>query len=124
MLAAAVQFCVYAGYSVWWAGHTYGPRYLLDLLVPLAPMGALGAARLARTRLGSAAALGLLGWSVGVAGLGAFVYPNDFWNTTPDDVDLHHERLWDVRDSQIPRAFHSHPSPQNFDLFDRGAIRR
>ena len=62
--------------------------------------------------------------SVLVAGAGAFIYPNEKWNTDPDEVDLHHERLWQLRDSQIQRTIASRPSPQNFDLFTRDSVRR
>ena len=48
--AAAVQFVVYGSYSVWWGGHTYGPRYMLDLIPLLVPAGALAAASVRRRR--------------------------------------------------------------------------
>ena len=47
----------------------------------------------------------------------------DLGNLSPADVDRHHERLWDWRDSQILRAWERGPSPQNFDLFDRATVR-
>jgi len=122
--AAGLQLALYSCYSVWWGGHTYGPRYALDLLVPLAPALALGFARLRASRVAIALAGAALVWSIGVAALGAFVYPNEAWNTNPDEIDQHHERLWDVGDSQIHRAWKSAASPQNFDLFDRAALRR
>ena len=122
--AAALQFALYSSYSVWWAGHTYGPRYLLDILPPLAPFGAAGVDRLRSSRPARVVGTVLLAWSIGVAGLGALVYPNDEWNTRPLEVDRHHERLWDATDSQIRRAFDSGWSPQNFNLFGRDAIRR
>jgi hypothetical protein len=122
--AAAVQLVLYSFYAVWWGGHTYGPRYTLDLLVPLAPALALGFARLLTSRAWTTLAAVALVWSVGVAALGAFVYPNEFWNTSPDEVDQHHERLWNFGDSQIRRVWTSAPSPQNFDLFGTAAFRR
>ncbi len=122
--ASVVQFIVYSSFSVWWGGHTFGPRYLLDVLIPMSPVLALGIARVLGARLAAWSTLALLAWSIGVAGLGAFVYPNDGWNTDPDDVDRDHARLWDVADSQVPRAWDHSPSPQNFDLFTRAAIRR
>jgi hypothetical protein len=125
-LAAGVvmQFAVYAAYSVWWGGHTYGPRYTMDLLVPVAPAMALGLARLTSVAWGRIAAGVLLVWSIAVAAAGAFVYPNDAWNTSPGEVDREHQRLWEVRDAQILRVFRSAPSPQNFDLFTAEAVRR
>jgi hypothetical protein len=45
LLAAALQFLLYGSYSVWWGGHTFGPRYTIDLLPLLAPLAALALAR-------------------------------------------------------------------------------
>jgi hypothetical protein len=93
---------------------------MLPWLVPLAAAG-LGefdygvASRLA--------GLLTLTWSVGVAGVGAFCYPNERWNTTPSNVDLNHSRLWDWHDLQIVRAARAGPSPRNFTLLERAAVR-
>ena len=119
---------VYVGalsfYSVWWGGHTFGPRYLLDVLVPAAPSLALGAERLFASRVGRAVAVVLLVGSMAIAAAGAFIYPHERWNIEPADVDQHHDRLWDWTDSQIRRTFRSPLSPQNFDLFTRHSFRR
>ena len=114
-LAALAQYVLYSLYAVWWGGHTYGPRYMLDVLPCLVPIaGAVGTRPVPRS---SGAAIGIaLAWSVAVAGLGAFVFPNERWNLLPEDVDRHHERLWDLSDLQIHRAWHAGPSPQNFSL--------
>jgi hypothetical protein len=118
-----IQFCAYAAYSVWWAGHSFGPRYLTDVLVPLAPLLASGVAWVTAGPIGKWLFAAALAWSMTVAALGAFVYPNDRWNNEPSDVDRHHERLWDWGDSQIRRAWMAPWSPQNFDLLDAGALR-
>ncbi|HET7698652.1 MAG TPA: hypothetical protein VFK57_23250 [Vicinamibacterales bacterium] len=123
--AAAVQLIVYASFSVWWGGHTYGPRYILDGLPLLIPAAALGVARIGRApHLVAAGAVAALLWSIATGATGAFCYPHDGWNTDPASVDHFHERLWDVRDSQIPRCWARGPSPQNFALFTRDAWRR
>lgn len=124
LIAAIGQFAFYAVYKVWWAGHTYGPRYALDLLPVLVPLAIAGVPIVARSRVLTGVTLLALVWSVAVAGAGAFVYPAEQWNTDPIDVDRHHERLWEWRDAQIARTFRSGPSPQNFDLFTVHAIRR
>jgi hypothetical protein len=123
-VACVLQFAAYAAYAVWWGGHTYGPRYLIDLLAPLSPFVALGADRVLRHTITGALAFVLCVVSIGVSAAGAFIYPNERWNTSPAGVDLHHERLWDWRDSQIARAIDAAPSPQNFNLFSRRAVRR
>jgi hypothetical protein len=115
-IAAAVQFVVYGGYAVWWAGHTYGPRYMLDVLPLLAP---LAASALARMRFGPvtlAASAIALTWSIAIAATGAFCYPHDAWNTSPVEVNREHSRLWNWSDPQFVRCWRTGLSPQNFDL--------
>jgi hypothetical protein len=115
LAAAGVQFGVYACYSVWWGGHTFGPRYMLDVLVLLTPSAALAVDRVFVTRAWKGVCAAALAWSVLVAATGAFCA--DAWNTAPVDVDRNHARLWDWRDPQILRAWDSGWSPRNFDLF-------
>jgi hypothetical protein len=102
----------WASYSVWWGGHSYGPRYAADLVVPLALIAApaIGAARaLASRRALRAIVAILLAWSVAVQAIGAFGYPGGNWNGTPADVDRAHYRLWDWRDTQILRTLGAVP---------------
>lgn len=121
--ASAATFVEYACYSVWWGGFTFGPRYMLDLLVPLTPIAALGVESVLARSWPRWLAGVALAWSLVVSATGAFMYPNDQWNTSPESVDTHHARLWDWRDPQIVRAWKRGPSPQNFDLFSRSAFR-
>ena len=116
-LAAAVQFCGYACYSVWWGGHTYGPRYLIDLLPLLVPLAAAGAASVRQRRAARWLAGAALAWSITLAATGAFCYPAEAWNTDPSSVDLNHERLWDWRDPQFARCWQRGLSPQNFSMW-------
>ena len=120
--AAAAQYVLYSLYSVWWGGHTYGPRYMLDVLPLLIPAAAFGMDALhgrLRIALGTAA----LAWSVAIAAIGAFNYPQDRWNSEPVDVDRNHERLWDWSDPQIRRAWDAGFNSQNFTLFTRDSVR-
>jgi hypothetical protein len=123
LLAAAIQFALYGSYSVWWGGHTFGPRYMIDVLPLLVPVAALAlnAGHLQRWR--GVAAL-TLAWSISVAATGAFCYPNDAWNTSPTDVDRDHARLWSISDNQILRCWKNGASPQNFRLVNRAAFRQ
>jgi hypothetical protein len=123
-VAAITQYVCYACYSMWWGGHTYGPRYLVDALVPLAPAATAGMTWVAARRWRQLAASVALGWSIVAAATGAFCYPHDRWNTDPASVDRYHDRLWDWSDPQILRCWRRGPSPQNFDLFDAAAVRR
>jgi hypothetical protein len=121
-LAAIAQFALYAGYSVWWGGHTYGPRYTIDLLPLLLPLAAAGATILVRTRAGAVAGSAALAWSVLLAATGAWCYPAEAWNTDPVSVDLHHERLWEWRDPQFARCWRQGAHRDNFSFLLPGAF--
>jgi hypothetical protein len=123
-LAALVQFAFYATYSVWWGGHTYGPRYMLDILPLLVPLAAAGLPWVLQRRWRRALGLAALLWSVTLAGTGAFVYPHDQWNIVPDNVDQNHDRLWDLRDPQFVRCWTSGWNPSNFMLFSESVRHR
>jgi hypothetical protein len=123
-LALAAQYALYGCYAVWWGGHTYGPRYLLDVLPIAVPLAVIAMAESPRGRTVKLAASAALAWSVVVAATGAFCYPNDRWNVDPSDVDRNHDRLWSVSDNQIGRCWQRGLSPQNFSLIDRAAVRR
>ena len=116
-LAAVAQYALYGCYAVWWGGHTFGPRYMLDILPLLVPMAAAGVNARPMPWGAMTAVAALAAWSIAVSATGAFVFPNERWNLSPNDVDRHHERLWDWSDTQILRAWRSDPSPQNFSLF-------
>ena len=113
------SFLLYAGYAcytVWWGGHSYGPRYLLDFVVLLTPAAAIALDRVLRSRIARGVCALALAWSIVAAGTGAFY--SDNWNTSPNEIDKNHARLWDWRDPQILRAWRTGPSPQNFNLFN------
>jgi hypothetical protein len=114
--AASVQLGAYGLYAVWWGGHSYGPRYALDAIAPLAPAGAIALATVCRGPVSRTLCAAALVWSMVVAGTGAFF--SNTWNTSPADVDRHHARLWDWHDLQIRRAWAAGPSAQNFNLFN------
>jgi len=122
--AVGAQYALYASYSVWWGGHTYGPRYMLDVLPLAVPLAAFALAAPRLHRVGAGLALAALCWSIVVAATGAFCYPHDAWNSDPVDIDRDHRRLWSVADNQIGRCWKAGLSPQNFGLFDRAALRR
>lgn len=104
-------------YSVWWGGHSFGPRYLTDLL-PLLALGLVPAWEpLRRARPLRAVFLGLFVVSVLVQVIGVLYYPSPRdvdWNTSPRDVNLAPERLWDWTDSQLWRLLRNGPRPPGF----------
>ena len=120
-VAAIGQYVFYGSYTVWWGGHTYGPRYVLDVLPLLVPVAALFVTSIRVTPLKRAVAATALAWSIVVAATGAFNYPNERWNVDPRDVDRSHERLWDWSDLQIVRCWTRGADPMNFRLLSRAA---
>jgi hypothetical protein len=104
-------------FSVWWGGHSYGPRLLADFLPGLVLLAVPGWQALASRRWGRSALAGLVAASVAVQIVGAYYYPSPRdvdWNTTPRDVDQAHERLWDWRDTQLGRLLRNGPQPFGF----------
>lgn len=106
-------FFMLSTYSVWWAGHSFGPRYWIDA-VPLFAIllgFALDRAR-AWTRSRTLPALFAVAivWSIAVQLIGAFCYPSS-WNWLPANVDRHHERLWDWHDNELLRCLREGRKP-------------
>ena len=114
-------FLGYSSYTVWWGGHAYGPRYLLDVMIWLTPAAAVALQHTLSGGFARSAVAVALVWSMVAAGTGAFFA--DTWNTSPLEVDLHHERLWEWSDQQTIRAWKSGLSPQNFNLFNESSWR-
>jgi hypothetical protein len=120
--AIAAHYALFSCYAVWWGGHTFGPRDLVDVLPLSVPLAAAGLATVRLPPVGRAVAVLALAWSIAVAAIGAFCYPHDAWNSDPTDIDRDHARLWSWSDNQIRRAWQAGLSPQNFSLFTRAAI--
>lgn len=99
---------VYSFFRCWWAGWSYGPRFLTDTLPILTiflglylkdrPTITLSNKReLLRVIIIST----LLLWSISVQIIGAFYYPNCNWDAEPNIE----ERLWYWNETQISRSF-------------------
>lgn len=104
-----LHWLVSALHPRWWGGHSYGPRYLSDMLpylmVFLFPVfQALGRIRSAR----KAALAGLLTLTVAVSVFihwrGATSEAVYGWNAGPVNVDDRPARIWDWRDPQFLRG--------------------
>jgi hypothetical protein len=103
-----------SGYSHWWAGHCFGPRFTAGLVPWFALLGILAIrARLAwreqhepqgrSLRWKAEIAFGalLLVISVGINARGAMNGATAVWNQQPFNVDEHPERVWDWRHPQF-----------------------
>ena len=94
----------------WWAGHSFGPRYMTDVVPHLCMLMVPVLERLAALRReggawrGVAAAMALLAVVSGaIHGRGATSPKPASWNVEPSNVDGHPERLWDFSDPQFLR---------------------
>jgi hypothetical protein len=104
LLALVPYLFVLSKYAVWWAGGSFGPRYWTEAF-PL--FGVLLACGLDWARDRSRGLMALFALtillSVMVHAIGAFCFPST-WNFFPVDIDVHHERLWDWRDTELSRC--------------------
>jgi hypothetical protein len=96
-------------YVAWWGGHCFGPRFWTDAVPLFAILLALGLDWAgAHSRAALFAFAVAIVFSVAVQTLGAWRYTRS-WDRLPVDVDQHHERLWDWRDSVLTRCVREGP---------------
>ena len=111
MLALSVIFIhllVIAGFTPWWGGHCYGPRYTTGLVPWFVLLAILGVRALldwrekhsgergnSQWRLHLFAGGALLCLSIVLNGLGAASGATVRWNLFPQNVDERPERVWD-----------------------------
>lgn len=104
LLALVPYLLVLSKYAVWWGGGSFGPRYWTDAF-PL--FGVVLACGLDWAWERSRALMALFALTIVLSAaahaIGAFCYPST-WNFSPTDIDLHHERLWDWRDTELSRC--------------------
>ncbi|UDY37768.1 hypothetical protein [Dermatobacter hominis] len=115
---AAVTVSVSA-FPQWWAGHSFGPRFMTEA-VPLLVVLSLpavdrvvaperwrsGAAHPGRARAALAAVVVLALWSVAFHAVGSVAGVTGCWNRYPDDVDDDPGRVWSVADAQVLEPVH------------------
>jgi hypothetical protein len=98
VVAVAFTLAAFARWRIWWGGHSFGYRLLIELLPLLILLIAGFWPEIARSRAGVALFGGLAAASVFVQWLGVAVYPSGF----NQNIDREPERLWLLRDSEIP----------------------
>jgi len=102
-----VQFVALSKYFHWWAGWSFGPRYMTDML-PVFAMGLVFVDHPFRRRPAAVPFAVLVAWSVAVQAVGAVCHPSG-WNASPRNVDQCPERLWDWQDTQLRRCLERGP---------------
>jgi hypothetical protein len=114
VIVVPLEIALSSLWSAWWAGYSYGPRYMAEtlpflFLLALPFVDWLGA-RIRRPtddrrpglRTGALVATALLvGISVFVNAEGGLIRGTRCWNVDPERVDLHPSRVWSVSDPQV-----------------------
>lgn len=90
----------------WWAGHSFGPRFMSETLILLGPLTLLGlfgpnADQSTLSRLRPTLGCVLIAVSVAVHFGGAALGGAECWNLTPTSVDDAPSRVWSLRDAQV-----------------------
>jgi hypothetical protein len=116
-VAAAAGVGTIAQFAVWWGGHSFGPRLLADVL-PALVLGVVPVwPAIRRGPVGQWLFAAAFVASVLVEAVGVFYYPSPRstdWNTSPVDVDVAHDRLWDWHDPQLLRLLRNGPATPGF----------
>jgi len=104
----AGNMIIIASASMWWGGHTFGPRFMTDVLPLLAYFTAfnfrLPETFQRRTQVAVSSAIAVLALvSMAIHAQGAFRYATWEWNYIPANVDQNPVRAWDWRDPQFAR---------------------
>lgn len=110
MALASIPFWLVIGlFPVWWAGHSFGPRYWTEAM-PLfaAPLAWALQQTWKRSTVLFVLLVAACVWSVAVQVIGAVCYPST-WNQVPANVDFARERLWDWRDTELLRCLSEGP---------------
>lgn len=99
-ISALVYLIVYGRWTTWWAGHSFGYRYLTELIPLLVLFTLLAWERtLKHSRIGVISFFMLAAVSIYVNALGGLLYPCGFNETLLDFIDV--DSLWQVSGSEI-----------------------
>lgn len=124
-----------SGFSHWWGGHCFGPRFTTGLLPWLVLLAILGieallgwrrerqaSNRQARWKAQLVAGVALLFISMVINARGAMSHATWLWNSRPVGIDEFPERLWDWRQPQFMAGWLPQALPRQFppaaDFFD------
>lgn len=114
-IASIVLLTSYCFYIVWWAGHSYGPRFTTDIMPIVCyllnyycvdDIIKLSKYRKKNRNYPFFIFIAVIVYSIFTQCVGAFgAKPGYMWNGIPLNVDIpqHQSRLWELRDNQIQR---------------------
>jgi hypothetical protein len=118
-IVVVVHLLVISGFSHWWAGHSYGPRYWTSV-IPWFVLLSVAALKAMQTQAGASTRKTVVQTSVvvvlAVAGIliharGALSQETRSWNAKPYDIDLREGRIWSWRYPQFLAGLIPPPLP-------------
>ncbi|WP_414548184.1 protein O-mannosyl-transferase family [Anabaena sp. CCY 0017] len=113
-IAGIILLLSYCFYRVWWAGHSYGPRFMTDIMPIFCYLISYFLANILSNQWKIKKLISLrllifvtfLVFSILVQFVGAFgSNAGKLWNAIPLDIDRYHYRLWTIEDNQIERNY-------------------
>lgn len=114
-VAVILEVVVYGSFKTWWAGWSYGPRFLtgtmpfLAVLIALSLSENIGIKKFNKKEALVVFVLALLLIpSIFSQIIGSFYYPKGNWDADPN-IDANTWRLWDWSDTQMKRSFDAGP---------------
>jgi hypothetical protein len=112
-----LHWLVVSRFPHWWAGHSYGPRFMTDIVPFLSYFVAFNFDAFRKTSgwklWASRSCIALLtAVSIVLHGAGALLGAPHRWSVEPNDIDKNPARLWDWHDPQFARGWLTYWGPR------------
>lgn len=101
-IICVLHWIMLAKFPDWYGGHSYGPRYMTDIL-PILVYFAVIALQEPLSRPASSLAVLAAASSIFMHAMGGIWRSGHEWNALPKDINISQERLWDWKDAQFLR---------------------
>ena len=107
-VATLATILLYSTWSVWYAGNSFGYRFLVDLLPGLCLLMTLPWKWITAHRFVWSTFVTATAFSVAVQIVGVLYYPCD-WYDKPVSATIYRDRLWDWKDPEVLRCLSAGP---------------
>lgn len=95
-IAIIANLLVISSFPHWWGGHSYGPRFMSDIIPWLVVISAIAIYKIEKLNKRMFAILFLTSTiSIGINTWGAYSQKTIEWNIAPSNIDYDTKRLWD-----------------------------